>query len=156
MKIHRIVYGDDTSQIREVSEPNTSRLWKEHFPTQNAKSLNETKKSPPNIFNKREELKEERKRDFAEATPPKKASRWTAETASKYLADVETASTDALTRSALHCECKSLSEIVEDQSLPEKIRNRAATLRTMAREAAHNRLDRCSYADLSAEGAKQI
>ena len=119
--------------------------------------MNEDEKSLSNILNKKQELKEgEGKRDFAEATPPKKALRWTAETASKYLADVEAASTDALTRSALHCECKSLSEIVEDQSLPEEIRNRAATLRTMAQEATHNRLDRFLYADLSAEGVNRL
>jgi hypothetical protein len=131
-KVHRILYSDNTSQIQEVSEPNTSRLEAEHFPTQKTKPLNGAEKSPPNIFS---EITDIKKRDFAEAMPPKKAPKWTADAADKYLTEVEAVFIDETTRSAAHCECKALSEIADEPALPEEIRNRAAGLRTMARAA---------------------
>jgi hypothetical protein len=130
-KVHRIIY--DTSQIREVSEPNNYRLEAERLPTQKTKPLNGAEKSLPNIFSEITDIKE---LDFAEAMPPKKPPKWIAETAENYLNDVEAASTDEITRSALHCECKKLSEIVDDPDLPKEIRNHAARLRTVAREAS--------------------
>src|SRR5262245_29254394 len=134
-KVHRIIYY--TSQIREVTQQNTSRLDPEHFPVQNGKALNGQEKGVSNILREHTD-KEGGRRDCAEARPAEKASKKaeSPESVEAYLSEVESCLSDASSRPTAQYECEKLCEIAENTSLPEPLRSRAAALREIARAAA--------------------
>jgi hypothetical protein len=72
--------------------------------------------------------------DCAEARRPRQ--KISAEEAIVYFAEVQSSLDDPTTRSAASCECAQLSKIADDDALPEQVRQRAAELRTIARDAA--------------------
>jgi hypothetical protein len=75
------------------------------------------------------------KRNCAEARKPRKQG-LSPEEADAYLSEVDASLSDATTRAAAKCECPMLSNIVDDDALPERVRTRAARLRDVARDAA--------------------
>src|SRR5262249_11290938 len=83
-----------------------------------------------------EEQRAEEKEDIAQKRGQPRQGTESAETVETYLSSVESFLSDSSTRQAAQYECERLSEIAENASLPEPLRDRAAALREVARVAA--------------------
>ena len=75
-----------------------------------------------------------KRRDCAEARQPRKQGLSTEE-AEAYLSDVQLQLSDPITAPAVRCEYRKLAFIAANTTLPDDLRNRAASLRDIARAA---------------------
>jgi hypothetical protein len=116
--VHRVVYNsDDTSRIRDLS-----RTQAEHVPQPSAKPLQTFRDGTSNI------LGEASIKNSVETSHPIKTEQQVAGV-ENYLNEVEAVLADLSIAASARCEHAALSRIVEDASLPELIRSRAARLR---------------------------
>jgi DNA-binding MarR family transcriptional regulator len=146
MKVHRVIYDtaerceaqhlstDVRCETRHPSEENRCQKTPEQVLSESAKTLNGADNSSVNILIDNTDIL---RRDCAEARQPRKQGQ-TIESAESYLSDVEASLSDpdSTIRLAARFECPRLSNIVDDDALPEQVRTRAARLRDIARDAA--------------------
>jgi DNA-binding MarR family transcriptional regulator len=141
-RVHRIIYTDADSNIVASSQSadrsrkrdvlgsrriaDRSRSSPEQVPVQNARSLNQKEERMSNI------LGINLIRNSAEAGLPRQETNLNPAQIEIYLTDVEAnlTSSDSNIRLSTRCERAALSQIAENEALPEAVRLRAATLRS--------------------------